>query len=199
MLIFQYALLQTPSQVLNSKIIAGRNHQECLIFITSPFSTSPWGCQWCTAISYTLSSKWVHKAEPSVTQHLASQCDKWILICLTLKSGPLCVPGEDVSWLLVSKDWMLFINNIQSFAKADLLLCCWLVAKLCPTLLNPKDCSPPGSSVHRIFEARVLEWVVISFCRRPSWPRDWALLYCISCTGRQIRFYCVTWEGLVSD
>ena len=95
MLIFQYAPLQTPTQFLKSKITAGRNHQKHLIFIPSPFSTSPWGCQWCTAINYTLSSKQVHKAEPSVTQHLASQCDKWILICLILKSEPLCIPGED--------------------------------------------------------------------------------------------------------
>ena len=35
------------------------------------------------------------------------------------------------------------------------------------------ECSPPGSSVHRIFQARVLEWVAISFSRGSSWPRDW--------------------------
>ena len=37
------------------------------------------------------------------------------------------------------------------------------VAQLCPTLSNPMDCSPPGSSVHGIFQARVLEWVAIAF------------------------------------
>ena len=45
------------------------------------------------------------------------------------------------------------------------------VAQLCPTLRNPMDCSLPGSSVHGIFQARVLEWVAISFfkckCRVP--------------------------------
>ena len=35
------------------------------------------------------------------------------------------------------------------------------------------DCSPPGSSIHGIYQARVLEWVAISFSRRSSWPRDW--------------------------
>ena len=35
------------------------------------------------------------------------------------------------------------------------------------------DSSPPGSSVHRILQARILEWVVISFSRGSSWPRDW--------------------------
>ena len=38
-------------------------------------------------------------------------------------------------------------------------------------LCDPMDCSPPGSSVHEIFQARVLEWVAISFSRGPSWPR----------------------------
>ena len=47
------------------------------------------------------------------------------------------------------------------------------VAQSCPTLCNPKDCSPPGSSVHGIFQARVLEWVAISFSRGSSQPRDW--------------------------
>ena len=46
------------------------------------------------------------------------------------------------------------------------------VAQLCPTLCDPKNCSPPGSSVHRIFQARVLEWVAISFSRASSQPRD---------------------------
>ena len=37
------------------------------------------------------------------------------------------------------------------------------VAQLCPTLSDPMDCSPPGSSVHVIFQARVLEWGAIAF------------------------------------
>ena len=43
------------------------------------------------------------------------------------------------------------------------------VTQLCPTLHDPVDCSPPGSSVHGIFQARVLEWGAIAFSdRRPS-------------------------------
>ena len=37
------------------------------------------------------------------------------------------------------------------------------VAQSCPTLSNPMDCSPPDSSVHGIFQARVLEWGAIAF------------------------------------
>ena len=56
-------------------------------------------------------------------------------------------------------------------------------AQSCPILCHPKDCSPPGSSVHGIFQARILEWVAISFSRGSSWPRDWAHISCVSCTA----------------
>ena len=46
------------------------------------------------------------------------------------------------------------------------------VAQLCPTLCDPKDCSLPGSSVHGILQARILEWVAISLSRGSSPPRD---------------------------
>ena len=47
------------------------------------------------------------------------------------------------------------------------------VAQSCPTLCNPMDCRLPGSSIHGISQARVLEWVAISFAWSSSWPRDW--------------------------
>ena len=46
------------------------------------------------------------------------------------------------------------------------------VTQSCPTLCDPVDCSLPGSSVYEIFQARVLEWVAISFSRGSSQPRD---------------------------
>ena len=47
-----------------------------------------------------------------------------------------------------------------------------LVAQSCPTLCNPMDCSPKGSSVHRILQATILEWVDMPSSRGSSWPRD---------------------------
>ena len=47
-----------------------------------------------------------------------------------------------------------------------------LVAKLCLTLCYPTDCSPPGSYVHGISQARILEWVAISYSKGSSQPRD---------------------------
>ena len=53
------------------------------------------------------------------------------------------------------------------------------VARSCPTLCDPMDSSLAGSSVHGIFQARVLEWVAISFSRRSSRPRDQNRVSCI--------------------
>src|SRR5574341_1416000 len=53
------------------------------------------------------------------------------------------------------------------------------VAQSCPTLCNPMDCSLPGSSVHWIFQARVLEWVAISCSNHLSKFNIYALVYCI--------------------
>ena len=47
------------------------------------------------------------------------------------------------------------------------------VAQSCPTLCDPMDCSLPGSSIRGILQARILEWVAISFSRGSSQPRDW--------------------------
>ena len=54
------------------------------------------------------------------------------------------------------------------------------VAQSCPTLCDPVDCSPPGFSVHGILQARILEWIAISFSRGSSWPRNrtQVLLHC---------------------
>ena len=59
------------------------------------------------------------------------------------------------------------------------LCCCW-VAQSCLTLWDPTDCSLPGSSVHGILQARILEWVAIPFCGGYSWPRDWTQVSCLA-------------------
>ena len=48
------------------------------------------------------------------------------------------------------------------------------VAQSCPTLCNPMNCGLPGSSIHGIFQARVLEWVAISFARDLPNPGPWS-------------------------
>ena len=58
-----------------------------------------------------------------------------------------------------------------------------LFAQSCPILCGPMDCSLPGSSVHGLSQAEILEWVAISFSRGSSWPRDRTN---ISFTGRSL-------------
>ena len=48
----------------------------------------------------------------------------------------------------------------------------YVVTQSCPTLCDLMECGPPGSSVHRILQARILEWVAIPFSRGSSEPRD---------------------------
>ena len=59
---------------------------------------------------------------------------------------------------------------------------CVLVAQFFPTLHNPVDCSLPGSSVHAILQAGILEWVAMlsPFSRGSSWHRDWTWVSCIA-------------------
>ena len=61
---------------------------------------------------------------------------------------------------------------------------------MCLTLCDPMDCNPPGCSVCRILQARILEWVTISFPRGSSWPRDRTQVSCIA--GR---LYCLSHQG----
>ena len=78
---------------------------------------------------------------------------------------------------------VLVINHDQDDVMFMLWYNCCSIAKPCPTLCDPVDCSLPGSSVHGIFQARVLEWIAISFSRGSSWPRDRTH---VSCIGRWI-------------
>ena len=60
-----------------------------------------------------------------------------------------------------------YFTLIAPYICICMYICC-LVAQSCPTLCDPMDCSPPGFSVHGISQARILEWVAISFSRGSS-------------------------------
>ena len=59
----------------------------------------------------------------------------------------------------------------------------------CLTLSDPMDSSPPGSSVHGILQARILEWVAMTSSRGSSQPRDRTLVSYILCIGRQVLYH----------
>ena len=74
-----------------------------------------------------------------------------------------------------------------------------MLAQSCPTLCDLMDCSPPGSSVHGILQARILEWVAISSSRDSFWPRDQSRISWVSCIA--VRFF-TTWaigKALIRD
>ena len=70
-----------------------------------------------------------------------------------------------------------------------------LVIQSCPTLYDPMDCSLPGSSVHGILQARILERVAMPFSRRSSQPRDQTHGSFVSCIGRRVLYHGAPWEA----
>ena len=85
----------------------------------------------------------------------------------------------------VTKDWTRLKQ--LSTQKSHLALtetddsCESEIAQSCLTLCNHLDCNRPGYSIHTIFQARVLEWVAISFFRGSSRPRDQTRASSVSC------------------
>ena len=79
--------------------------------------------------------------------------------------------------------WKLWLR------KTSLIFLCSLVTKSCPTPCDPMDCSPPGSSVYGLLQARILERVVISFSRGSSQPR---VQTHVSCIGRWVLHHWAT-------
>ena len=78
-------------------------------------------------------------------------------------------------------------HTSQMVRRTEMKICVMcLVDQSCLTLCNPMDCSPPGSSVHGILQARILEWVAIPFSRGSSWHRGQT---CVSYVGRQILYH----------
>ena len=92
----------------------------------------------------------------------------------TGSSVPGIVQARILEWVAISFSnyylWSSMVFMVMNFK-------CFLVFQVkvtqsCVTLCDPVDCSLPGSSVHRILQARILEWVAIAFSRGSSQPRD---------------------------
>ena len=64
--------------------------------------------------------------------------------------------------------------------------------------MTPMDGSPPGSSVYGIFQARLLEWIVISSSRGFCRPRGRTCISWVSCIDRRILYHCSSWEPLLT-
>ena len=108
-------------------------------------------------------------------------------------SSQICPPVQtSIQWKRHTK--VLYLSVIVK-------MCVCLVAQSCPTLCHPMVCSPPGSSIHGILQARILERVAIHFSRGSSWARDWTWVSCITCKfftvwahGKSIMNFFLNWE-----
>ena len=109
-----------------------------------------------------------------------------IFILFSTMAAPVYIssnssPGLFFSISLPILDVFVFLVIVML---TEYLLYLWkvkvLVAQLCLTLCDPVDYKPPGSSVHEVLQARILEWVAIPFSRGSSWPRDQTQVSCIA-------------------
>ena len=98
---------------------------------------------------------------------------------------PFAATRQDLEIIILSEVCqsvsVLLICSFVSFFQI-LHMWCVLAVQSCLTLWDPKDCSPPGSSILGIFQARILEWVAILFSRGSSWPRNRTQISCITGT-----------------
>ena len=146
--------------------------------------------------------------------NLEKACHTWILesmehvqatyslgsaLLLSLKPASNRSPSWDteVKWFacVTQTHWDCLQTTPQKAAEPPIqIICCYcLVTKCSPTLCDPMDCSPPGPPVHGISQARILEWVAISFSRGSSQPRDQT---CISFIAG--RFFSIEPQGNLS-
>ena len=122
-------------------------------------SVRKWRQAWIVASSFT--ARLFRAAAHSFLLQVEQTLFPWWLICL---------------WLI----GCLFQGKTSLGADLYLQSSHVLVAHSCPTLWDPRDYSPPVSSVHGILQSRILEWVVIPFSRGSSQPRDWTQVSCIA-------------------
>ena len=127
-----------------------------------------------------------------------------------LVNNPTCISGllVTVTYLLCKINPFTLFSLTESFllrlpeqsSHSSFLSSCGILTRhrsikvepslcVCSDFLLSLDYSLPGSSVHGILQARILEWVAI------SQPRDQTQIFCVSYIGRQILYHCATWEA----
>ena len=88
-------------------------------------------------------------------------------------------PLQDRYFYLTEKE--NYTAKVVGGGWSDNACVCAKLLHSCPALCDPMDCSPPGSSVHGVLQARILAWVPMPSSRRSSWLRDWTRVSSGSC------------------
>ena len=119
----------------------------------------------------------------------------------SLLALPISTPQEQ---LIAVSAYLFFCPVLPKSGSTGVCVCvcvyvhtyaCVLSHSVMPSLCDPMDSSPPGSSVHGIVQARILEWVAISFSRGSSWPRVLTCVSCVFCIDRWTLYHWTTGEA----
>ena len=111
------------------------------------------------------------------------------VLCIMLISNFYkCIHGKYETSVFIAYITALSIMCVCVGGHAHTLGCIQL-------FMTPMECRPLGPSVHRIFQARILEWTAIFYSKGSS-PPDPGIDSCVFCIGRQILYHCITCEAL---
>ena len=103
------------------------------------------------------------------------------------------IQDKSICWLHKHQEISGYLSgyfplNIQSTDVCCICYCqpvrCAKSLQSCPTLFDPVDSNPPGSSVHEILQARILEWAAMPSSKESSWPQDQTHVSYVTCLGR---------------
>ena len=128
---------------------------------------------------------WVAMPSSRGSPRLRSQTHVSCLLHWQAVSLPLVPPGKPRYTCI---HWQDLQRSTES-DEVDAISSVSSVAQSCPTLCDPMNYSPPGSSVHGILRARILDWVAMPSSKGSFWPRDWTCISYISCILRHVLYH----------
>ena len=94
--------------------------------------------------------------------------------------------------------FVIYLSGVHSEESMVSCVCVCTCAVNCADSCDPMDCSPPGSSVHRILQERILDWVAMPSSRGSFQTRDRMCVSYIPCIGRLVLYQLSRWEAPVS-